>query len=321
MSKNITAASSATPVTVDFHGHALTVVTGPAGERLVAMKPICEAIGLGWKGQHERIHRDDVLKEGIRVIRMPSAGGEQDTLCLPLDLLNGWLFGIDVGRCKEDIRPILIQYKRECHGVLAAYWQQGEAVNPRKTRKPKALPNGLTLDQQDAIKGMVYARVDALPEDKRKGAAIRCWSSLKSKFGCSYKEINPDQFTEAVSLVARIELEGEWLGKEEAVPAGRLSIDYPLSWWDSRKPGKPNESLDIAAADLPVGEDSPCLQILDSLHAAGYNIDAAFYELRTYQNLAHRWQGTIASAIRCAESLARFAQIDLTSPQRYAVSR
>lgn len=209
------AAANVIPATVDFHGYALTVITGPTGERLVAMKPICEAIGLGWKGQHERIYRDDVLKEGVRVIRIPSAGGEQDTLCLPLDLINGWLFGIDVGRCKEEIRPTLIQYKRECYAALAAYWQQGEAVNLRKPRKPKELPNGLTLEQQDTIKALVKARVEALPKEKQAKAAVTCWSALKSKFGCSYKKIEPEQFTEAVSLVARVVLEGEWLGKEE----------------------------------------------------------------------------------------------------------
>lgn len=117
--------STTTLATVDFHGQTLTVIT-EGDQHLVAMKPICDNIGLSWKGQHDRIHRDDVLKEGIRVIRIPSAGGEQDTLCLPLDLLNGWLFGIDVTRCRKEIQPALIQYKRECYAVLAAHWQKRE---------------------------------------------------------------------------------------------------------------------------------------------------------------------------------------------------
>ena len=81
------------------------------------------------------------------------------------------------------------------------------------TPKQKALPHGLTPDQQDTIKSLVKARVEALPEDKRAKAAITCWSSLKSKFGCTYKEIPSEQFTDAVSLVARVPLEGEVLEK------------------------------------------------------------------------------------------------------------
>jgi len=93
---------------------------------------------------------------------------------------------------------------------------------PAKKRKPKALPNGLTIDQQDTIKSLVKARVDALPPAKRAKAAITCWSSLKSKFGCTYKEIEPDHFTDAVSLVARVPLEGEYIEAESA-PAAKLT--------------------------------------------------------------------------------------------------
>lgn len=71
---------------VDFHGHALTVITGPEGEHLVAMKPICEAIGLQWEAQLKRIKRHPVLSQGMSIMDTPSAGGEQETTCLPLDV-------------------------------------------------------------------------------------------------------------------------------------------------------------------------------------------------------------------------------------------
>lgn len=95
---------------------------------------------------------------------------------------------------------------------------QHGAPAPTKAQ-PKALPNGLTADQQESIKALVKARVEALPEDRRAKAAITCWSALKSKFGCTYKQIEPAQFTEAVSLVARLPLQGEWLGKDPAAQA------------------------------------------------------------------------------------------------------
>ena len=117
--------------TINFNGQSLTVITGDNGEQLVAMKPICEAIGLSWQGQNDRIKRDEVLNNGIRVIRIPSKGGTQETMCLPLKFINGWLFGIDIARCREEIRPRLTEYKRECYDALAAYWMTGTAQNPR----------------------------------------------------------------------------------------------------------------------------------------------------------------------------------------------
>jgi Rha family phage regulatory protein len=93
-------------------------------------------------------------------------------------------------------------------------------------RGQKALPNGLSIEQQDAIKGLVKARVDALPPKQRAKAAITCWSSLKSKFGCTYKEIEPEHFSDAVSLVARVPLEGEYI---EAQPEPAGLTDHDLS--------------------------------------------------------------------------------------------
>lgn len=41
-------------------------------------------------------------------------------LCLPLEFLNGYLFGINANRVREDIRDRVIRYQRECYQVLAA---------------------------------------------------------------------------------------------------------------------------------------------------------------------------------------------------------
>lgn len=104
----------------------------------------------------------------------------------------------------------------------------GEAEVPAKAKRtPKQLPNGLTTDQQEAIKALVKARVGVLPKDKQAKAAITCWSALKSKFGCTYKAIAAESYIDAVSLVARVPLEGEFIGREER-DAGTVLDDHQL---------------------------------------------------------------------------------------------
>lgn len=76
-------------------------------------------------------------------------------------------------------------------------------------RSKKALPGGLTLEQQDAIKEMVRTRAEEAPEARRGIVAVKLWSALKAKFGCPYKLIPPEHFTDALSLLARLEIEGE----------------------------------------------------------------------------------------------------------------
>ncbi|WP_089168474.1 BRO-N domain-containing protein [Azotobacter chroococcum] len=159
------------------------------------------------------------------------------------------------------------------------------------TPAPRALPGGLSGEQQGVLKALVAARIEALPELERGRAATRCWSALKSKFGCGYKEIAPERFTEAVSLVARIVLEGELLEPEAPKVVGRLDIDYPIEDWKARNPQQfrhdnPNSpDLVVGYGDLLSSDYSPCCDLLDKLHNAGYRIDGAFYELRSYQNL------------------------------------
>ena len=109
--------------TIQFYNRTLTTFE-QNGIYYVAMKPICENIGLAWNAQYERIKRDEVLSQGMVIITTPSNGGEQQTLCLPIQYLNGWLFGIDVKRVKPEIRETLITYKRECYQALFDYWNK-----------------------------------------------------------------------------------------------------------------------------------------------------------------------------------------------------
>lgn len=89
------------------------------GTVFVVLKPLVETIGLAWNGQLERIKRNAVLREGMRTVRIPSLrGGNQDTVTLRLDRLHGWLFTINSGHAREEIRERVQMFQRECHEVL-----------------------------------------------------------------------------------------------------------------------------------------------------------------------------------------------------------
>jgi hypothetical protein len=89
----------------------------------VAMKPICENLGLDWEGQRQKINRHPVLNNGACMIKAVADDGKlREMLMLPLRLLNGWLFGIDVKRVKAEIKPRLIEYQSECFEVLNNYF-------------------------------------------------------------------------------------------------------------------------------------------------------------------------------------------------------
>src|SRR5215203_2662771 len=97
--------------TVDFYGDSIMAALGPEEVIYVPLRPLCDYLGLSWAGQRERTLRHPVLTNAVqyvRITRTPS-GGPQTTLCLPLDLLPGWLFGISAERVKSELREKIIR--------------------------------------------------------------------------------------------------------------------------------------------------------------------------------------------------------------------
>ncbi|EGH8658585.1 phage antirepressor Ant [Escherichia coli] len=197
-------------INVPFHGTNLFLV-GINNEPYVPMKPVVEGMGMVWASQFVKLKQR--FAKGISEIEIPSAGGKQLMTCLAFRKFAAWLSSIQPNKVRPEIREKVIQYQEECDDVLYEYWTKGHVVNPRKAKK--ALLGKITTEQQEAIKQLVMSRGQSLPKEKQAKAMITMWSSLKSHFGCSYKEISEEQFTEALSLAARVPLEGELIGKQE----------------------------------------------------------------------------------------------------------
>ncbi|CAM3347922.1 phage antirepressor N-terminal domain-containing protein [Polaromonas hydrogenivorans] len=108
---------------VKFHGATLSVIL-INGVPHVAIKPICEAIGLDWASQLQRIKRHPVLSTCVVITTMQMSGDDQarDAVMLPLDKLNGWLFGVSVRRVKPELRERLTRYQAECFDALARHF-------------------------------------------------------------------------------------------------------------------------------------------------------------------------------------------------------
>lgn len=105
-------------ITVEFRNDTIFAVERDDGI-FVAVTPICNALGVSANKQRERIQNDPILSEGGTVTVLPSTGGMQETFCLRLDLINGWLFTIDDSRIKDHaVRQKVLTYKRECYQVL-----------------------------------------------------------------------------------------------------------------------------------------------------------------------------------------------------------
>ncbi|ELZ7888887.1 phage antirepressor Ant [Salmonella enterica] len=185
---------------VPFNGQQI-ITAMAAGVAYVAMKPIVENLGMSWGTQQQKLARN-VGKFGHIHMNMPSAGGIQKMLVLPLKKLNGWLFSINPEKVRADIRDKLIKYQEECFTVLHDYWTKGKAENPRKkTSVDERTP------LRDAVNMLVSKKHLMYPE---------AYAMIHQRFNVeSIEELEASQIPLAVEYIHRVVLEGEFISKQE----------------------------------------------------------------------------------------------------------
>ena len=179
--------------TISFNNQSLITIE-QNGNHYVAMKPICENIGLSWEPQLLRIKRDNVLSSTMIVmIIVAEDGKKREMICLPIEYLNGWLFGIDINRCKPEIRDTLIKYKKECYQALHDYWFNGKAERKTTADDRTGLRNAVNM--LVSKKGLIYSDAYNLVHQYMNVETI--------------EDIPADKLQSAVEYVHRIVLEGE----------------------------------------------------------------------------------------------------------------
>ena len=123
-------------MTVPFHGVQFYLVEHD-GQPFVPMRPLVEGIGLDWKSQHAKLSANH-RRWGMVNITTPSAGGAQESSCIPLRKLPGWLSKLEPNKVKKpEVRQKVEEFQDECDDALWQYWNDGHAVNPR-SQQPAA---------------------------------------------------------------------------------------------------------------------------------------------------------------------------------------
>ena len=127
-------------IDIDFHGDRLLGIETETGA-LIPLRPLVLGMGLNWSGQLQRVRRDPILSEAVCVTH---TGPDPEAVCLPLDLVPGFLFRIDATRVNEAVRDKVLDYQRHCFGVLAKAFLRPDNLPPRQVHAPtEALPYDL----------------------------------------------------------------------------------------------------------------------------------------------------------------------------------
>lgn len=169
----------------------------------VPLRPLCEHLGVTWSPQRRRVNRDPVLSKKMKGVTVTvTPGGAQEMLCLPLEFLNGWLFGINADRVKAEIRERVIRYQEECYLVLA------EAFGAARPVPSPANPLAQVAEMGRAITRMAEEQMEF---DRRLGDTeltvvdlTERVASLENRMGddAVVTEAQASQISQAVKAVA-----------------------------------------------------------------------------------------------------------------------
>jgi hypothetical protein len=210
---------------VDFYGdEIITALAEVKGEEqvLVPLRPICEYLGLNWSAQSRRLKRDMVLSEVQLVAVMATSQGKVGMICLPLEYLNGWLFGIDASRVKVELQDKVIRYQRDCYKVLSRHFQGEAALYPTGPAPSAGLLQiremGLAIVKMAEEQIVLERNVNRA--HSRLDQAALVVGDIQRRLGVVEKKLSPPAFItedQAVEISQRVKALSEFLtGKDKA---------------------------------------------------------------------------------------------------------
>lgn len=190
--------SSLSPVT--FHGDIIFVIPHD-GEPLAPMKPIVENMGLAWQTQQRKL-TDNNERWGITMMVIPSEGGGQQTLCMPVRKLPAFMASINPKKVRPELREKIELYQAECDDALWNDWTKGVA-----TRKPPLLTPFLQVKvlpraRREQLAELLLAKLTHVP------AALAwksTWTAFNRNFSIPQHRLLPEsRMDEAVAFLSAL---------------------------------------------------------------------------------------------------------------------
>ena len=107
------------------------VTVAADGKAFFSPRHLCDALGIAWQGQHEKIKNDEVLSSVVKLIVTTAADGKNyKTTMLPIEFLSGWLFTIK--KVRPEVQQKLNMFRAEAFHVLDLWFRQ---TNPDSRTK------------------------------------------------------------------------------------------------------------------------------------------------------------------------------------------
>ncbi|ENP9944932.1 Bro-N domain-containing protein [Salmonella enterica subsp. enterica serovar Newport] len=243
-------------------------VINKCGEPWFVAKDVCDALAL--TNSRKALTALDEDEKGVTLSY--TLGGEQN-----LSIVSESGMYTLVLRCRDAVNKGSVPHKFRkwvTAEVLPSIRKHGEYVKGKKTTVEERTPLRDAVNLLVGKKGLRYD--DA-------------YNMVHQRFNVeSIEELDASQIPQAIEYIHRVVLEGEFIGKQEELPAPKLDINFPISWFAENAPYAiiRQQCGDTVALDRSaLVECSPAYKLIDILTKAGYDVSAVRAELKALRHL------------------------------------
>jgi hypothetical protein len=112
----------------------VSIIVIENGQKLVPIRPICEALGIDHKNQRTKIQEDDFLGSvGVLSTSTGNDGKQYEMFCIPFMFVFGWLFTINPKNVKPEAQEAVSRYRLECYKALFKHFtDQSEFLSQKQ---------------------------------------------------------------------------------------------------------------------------------------------------------------------------------------------
>jgi len=174
--KNVNEKGATTNTVAKINNVSIVVVEN--GDKYVAVKPICDALGIDFQKQLERIKDDEIIGQLYTIRYMVGADGKDREMgVIPFKFVFGWLFSINSKKVAAENREAVVKYKLECYNALYNHFtKQSEYLKARQYSIDEQIEivDKLRGEFKNAEKAMFEARNEL---NRRRGITFEQWEA------------------------------------------------------------------------------------------------------------------------------------------------
>ena len=115
--KNVNEKGATTSAVAKINNVEILVIEN--GEKRVAVKPICQALGIDVDSQRQKLNSDPILSSVTVTSTATGADGKQyEMTTIPFKFVFGWLFTINPKNVAPEAKDAVVRFKLECYDAL-----------------------------------------------------------------------------------------------------------------------------------------------------------------------------------------------------------